>query len=81
MTSQDLLTGMSFEALDALAEVMLSSASQTRLDALLERNNSSALSSIEAAELDQLLGRIDQLNLLKARARLTLSQLATASPA
>jgi len=60
--------------LEALAEGMLASRLQTRLDDLVARSKEEELSSEAAAELDRLLARVDQLTLVKTRARYTLYQ-------
>ena len=70
----DLLPGLTEPELQVLAEGMLSLAWQERLDELLERKRGEALSDQGRAELDQLLARIDLMNLLKARAKHTLQQ-------
>jgi hypothetical protein len=71
--SNELLSGMSPDELEALADSKLAPASQTRLDDLLERNSSGGLTDDESGELDRLIAQVDQLTILKARARLTLS--------
>lgn len=71
----DLLTNLSPEELVALAESTLSPASQAELDNLLARNAKNQLLDAELTQLDQLLQRVDQLNILKARSRYTLHQL------
>jgi hypothetical protein len=66
----------------ALADSQLSAASQRRLDDLLAQNAESQLSTDETEELDQLIAKVDQLTILKTRARYTLKrlqELATAS--
>ena len=70
----DLLIGLSQAELEALAESQLASAAQTRLDTLLTQNKDQHLSVEETAELDHLLEQIDQLTILKTRARYTLQQ-------
>jgi len=72
----DLLTNMSRAELEALAASRLAVASQTRLDGLLAQQNAGTLNQDELAELDELLAQIDQLTLLKTRARYTLKQMA-----
>lgn len=72
MKETELLTGLSVEELEVLADGMLVPASQSRLDELLGRKNEGALSPNEAVELDRLLRRADQLTILKTRARYTL---------
>jgi hypothetical protein len=76
----ELLVGLSVGELEALAEGMLAPAAQTRLDELLARNAENGLSASEQNELDRLLERVDQLTILKARARYTLHQHVAASP-
>ena len=68
----ELLVGLSGGELEALAESLLSSTAQVRLDELLARNAENRISAKEQAELDRLLERIDQLTVLKTRARYTL---------
>ena len=75
----ELLVGLSEGELEALAESLLAPAAQTRLDALLARNAERQLTVAELADLDRLLERVDQLTLLKTRARFTLDQRAAAS--
>ena len=81
MHDTELLTGLSIEELEALADGLLSPSMQNRLDDLLARRKESLLTAAEEAELDRLLRRTDQLTLLKTRARFTLKQspLATGS--
>lgn len=67
------LTGLSQAELKALAESMLAPAAQTRLDKLLARNAENQLSADEIAELNSLLAQVDQLTILKTRARYTLN--------
>ena len=69
----ELLVGLSEAELQALAQSALAPAEQTRLDNLLERNADAQISQTEQAELDHLLHHIDQLNILKTRARYTLA--------
>lgn len=70
---KDMLAGLSQAELHALAQGMLAPAAQNRLDELLARNAESSLSAEEGSELEQLLNQIDQLTILKARARYTLA--------
>lgn len=70
----ELLTGLSIEELEALANSLLAPTPQGRLDELLARRNEKPLSGDEEIELDRLLQRADQLTILKTRARYTLSQ-------
>ena len=76
----ELLTNLSLEELVALAESTLSSASQAELDDLLVRNAASQLLKAELTQLDQLLQRIDHLNILKTRSRYTLHHLGFTEP-
>ena len=71
----EILTGVSTDELEALAAGVLVPPAQARLDDLVEQSKSHRLSAEEEAELDDLLHKTDQLNLLKARARFTLDQL------
>ena len=70
----DLLTGLSQAELEALAESVLAPTTQARLDDLLTRNAEAQLSAEEMVELDHLLDQVDQLNILKTRAKYTLTQ-------
>ena len=69
----DYLSGLSIDELQALAEIHLAIASQSRLDELLIKNAESQLSPDEIKELDRLIVQVDQLTILKTRARYTLS--------
>ncbi|MEQ8973316.1 MAG: hypothetical protein RIE73_23295 [Coleofasciculus sp. C1-SOL-03] len=69
------LVGLSQEELQALAESKLAPAAQHHLDILLERNAENQLLDEERATLDYLLEQVDQLTLLKTRARYTLNRL------
>ena len=75
----ELLVSLSENELAALADGNLAPSSQARIDALLEKNANESLDGDEAKELDLLLSRVDQLNILKTRARLTLKQHAEAA--
>jgi len=75
----ELLVGMSDDELEALADGKLAPSAQTRLDELLVRNGRNQLSADEQSELDGLLARVDQLTILKTRARYTLRQQAGAT--
>lgn len=75
MDDPELLPGLSETELRALSEGMLAAEHQERLSMLLERNRQQALSAGEAQELDRYLEQIDSLNILKARARVTLQYL------
>ena len=72
MSDADLLPGMNEAELRALAEGMLSPQHQERLSELLQRNRNQTLMPAETQELNGLLDDIDLLNILKARAKLTL---------
>jgi hypothetical protein len=73
----EILAGVSIDELEALAAGVLVPAKQARLDDLLAGAKEHRLSADEEAELDDLLHKVDQLNLLKARARYTIAQLGT----
>jgi hypothetical protein len=75
MSSQsELLVGLSVEELEALADGLLAPAAQVRLSDLLSRKREGQLAAGEETELDRLLQKVDQLTLLKTRARFTLNQ-------
>lgn len=74
----DLLFGMSQDELTALANSQLAPITQSRLDELLTQQNEASLTNEETEELDHLLFQVDQLTILKTRARYTLSQPVTA---
>lgn len=71
----EILTGLSQDELQALAESLLSPKAQVQLDDLLGRNGQNQLSADETVTLDRLLEQVDQLNILKTRARYTLNKL------
>lgn len=71
----ELLTSVSIDELEALAAGVLAPATQSRLDQLLSLAKESSLSADQEAELDDLLRKTDQLNLLKARALYTIERL------
>lgn len=75
----ELLLGVSDEELEALADSLLAPSAQARLDELLGRNVKSQLAVDERDELERLLARVDQLTILKTRARYTLLQRAGAA--
>jgi len=75
LDDSDLLIGLSEIELNALSKGMLAVEHQERLSALLERNCEQTLTAGEAEELDRYLEQIDTLNILKARARLTVQHL------
>ncbi len=70
----ELLVGLSDDELEALADSMLAPSAQVRLDELLQRNAGNQLAADKQVELDRLLARVDQLTILKTRARYTLRQ-------
>jgi hypothetical protein len=67
----EFLTGLSLEELQALAEGFLAPTMQVQLEDLLVQGSERELSPDEEVTLDRMLSQIDQLNLLKTRARLT----------
>jgi hypothetical protein len=69
------LTGLNKDELQALANSKLAPSFQAALNHLLTQNAESELSANELAELEDLLAEIDQLTLLKTRARYTLTRL------
>jgi hypothetical protein len=73
-TESELLVGLTQEELEALADSMLVPSAQSRMDDLLARNVVAQLGFDEQQELDRLLARVDQLTILKTRARYTLAQ-------
>ena|SRR5438309_5061703 len=75
LTSSDaeLLVGLSEAELQALAHSALAPAEQERLDDLLTRNADGQLSEADQTALDHLLHYVDQLTILKTRARYTLA--------
>ena len=68
---------VSTEGLTALADMALAPKNQSKLVDLLARNADGALSAGESQELDLLLKKIDELNLVKARAAVALHQIRT----
>lgn len=70
----DVLHGLSEGELEALADGMLAPSLQTRLDELIARTKEARLSGAEETELESLLARVDQLTVLKTRARYTLQR-------
>ena len=74
----ELLTSLSVAELEALADGVLAPARQGRLDELLAANAGGPLSAADGRELDRLLEVVDQLTVLKARARYTLGRMAVA---
>ena len=78
-SDSEILVGLSQEELEALADSILVPSAQSRLDHLLERNTEGQLSASEQLELDRLLAKVDQLTILKTRAKFTLHQRAGAT--
>jgi hypothetical protein len=70
----DVLCGLSEGELEALADGLLAPSVQLHLDELIARSKEGRLSATDEAELDSLLARVDQLTLLKTRARYTLQR-------
>ncbi|MFN9416891.1 MAG: hypothetical protein ACK578_05270 [Pirellula sp.] len=68
---------VSAAGLIALADMALAPKNQSKLDDLLSRNTDGALTADETQELDLLLKKIDELNLVKARAAVALRQIKT----
>ena len=68
----DRMDDLSDGELQALADGMLATTHQARLEVLLHRNRAGQLGDDERQELDRLLSGIDALNILKARALYTL---------
>jgi hypothetical protein len=73
-SDSEVLVGLSHDELEALADSILAPSAHSRLDDLLERNAENRLGTDEQRELDKLLARVDQLTILKTRARYTLLQ-------
>jgi len=67
------LSNMNLHELRALAEAVVAPDRQQQLKALLDKNRRGELSPEEQETLDQLLTEVDQVGLLKARARYTMS--------
>lgn len=70
----ELLLDLSQSELEALANSRLAPDAQARLDTLLNEQKQHPLSQAETEEMDRLLAQIDQLTILKTRARYTLAQ-------
>jgi hypothetical protein len=73
-SESEVLVGLSVDELEALADSLLAPAAQERLDDLLARKQEKLLEAGEERELDGLLQKVDQLTILKTRARYTLNQ-------
>lgn len=75
VVDSELLINLSIDELQALADIKLSTSTQTELNDLLARNSDNQLSNNESEILDSLLTKVDQLNILKTRARYSLNHL------
>ena len=75
LTDAEMLTELSINELRALTESALSVVTQSQLNDLLTRNQDLLLSVEEVAILDNLLAQVDQLNIIKTRAKYTLYKL------
>ncbi|MFM7319766.1 MAG: hypothetical protein ACKO85_08805 [Isosphaeraceae bacterium] len=75
MAPQEVTLTIRTEGLAALADLALATKDQSKLDELLAKNSEGKLLSAEMVELDTLLLKIDELNLVKARAAATLHEL------
>jgi pyruvate-formate lyase-activating enzyme len=67
------LSNMNLQELRALAEAIMAPDRQQQLAALLDKNRNGELSPEEQDSLDELLAEVDQVALLKARARYTMN--------
>lgn len=74
-SDEELLPGLTLEELQALANSQLALTEQTQLGDLLAQNVEGQLSADAASILDRLLVQVDNLNILRTRARYTLQQL------
>ncbi|MSQ94103.1 MAG: hypothetical protein EXR98_06050 [Gemmataceae bacterium] len=74
MNKSELLTELSVDELEALADSLLAPTAQAHLNELLARHKEGPLSADEDLELDRLLRKSDQLTILKTRARYTQNQ-------
>lgn len=74
-SDEEVLTGLSLEELQALANSQLASTEQTQLGELLAQNAEGQPSADTTTTLNRLLTQVDNLNILKTRARYTLRQL------
>ncbi|MGB0561084.1 MAG: hypothetical protein ACPGVO_04685 [Spirulinaceae cyanobacterium] len=73
-SDSECLLNISAAELHAFANLELALNTQHTLNTLLSKNNQAQLTEAESQTLDQLLEQIDQLTLLKARARYTLQR-------
>jgi hypothetical protein len=69
----EFLIGLNLDELQALAESSLSPKAQIQLQELLIKNSENHFSNEETEIIDRLLAQVDQLNILKTRARYTLN--------
>ena len=69
----ELLTDLNQEELKALAESKLALETQTQLNDLLQKQEEQTLSDVENSQLENILAQIDQLTILKTRAKYTLN--------
>lgn len=69
----ELLTDLNQEELKALAESKLALETQAQLDELLQKQEEQTLSDAENSQLENILAQIDQLTILKTRAKYTLN--------
>ncbi len=72
-----LLRDLSQEQLEALAKSTLTTTEENTLHGLVEKKKSGTLTPEEEAQLSALLGQVDQLALVKARALYTLHKMQT----
>lgn len=70
---ENLLLNLSVAELEALADCKLAVTEQAYLDELLTSNTKTGLTAEQESALDHLLDKVDQLTLLKTRARYTLN--------
>jgi hypothetical protein len=75
----ELLVGLSADELEALADNLLASTTRARMDEMLARLHDQRLSADEQRQLDRQLQKAEQLTVLKAPARYTLSPQRTAA--
>jgi hypothetical protein len=68
----EMLIGLSAGELEAFSHSLLAPSAQARLDELLARIVQHQLETAEVSELDRLLERVDQLTVLKTRAKYSL---------
>jgi hypothetical protein len=73
--SQEVSLFVSTEGLQALADMSLATKEQARLEQLLAKNAEGLLSQESVEELDTLLRKIDELNVIKSRAAVALGKL------